>query len=129
MPAINVTVKATFSIAFGVPDFIMPAGLTTIEESAFEGITGMSAVDAGNCTSIGRDAFLGCTGLTRIRLAGDCVIDPDAFEGNQQIYIFAPAGGSTETFCKGYDNLIFVEEPLLEEPLLEEPVQEEPLPE
>ena len=111
MPAGDVTVTAVWeNIRFGNPDFTMPAALTTIEESAFEGNTNISIVDAHNCTTIGKDAFKGCTNLTQIRLARNCAIDPAAFEPDQVICVFAPAGGDTETFCNGDNNLIFIEE-------------------
>ena len=95
---------------FGTPDFVMPAALTTIEESAFEGMTNMTAVDAHNCTAIDKDAFKDCARLSQIRLAKDCSIDPGAFDTDHSIYVFAPAGDSTEEFCKGDNNLVFVPE-------------------
>jgi len=112
MPAGDVTVTATFTLAppaFGTPDFTMPSALSMIEESAFEGITNMTVVDASNCTTIGKWAFKGCTGLNQIKLLADCSIDPDAFDGCGTVFVYAPAGGSTEVFCAGKSNLIFVE--------------------
>ena len=87
------------------------AQLTTIEDSAFEGITGMTVVDASHCTKIGKDAFKGCSGLTQIRLPKDCAIHDDAFAGLDRVYVFAPKGGSTEEYCNdpSHDNLVFVE--------------------
>ncbi len=94
---------------FGDPDFTMPSALTTIEESAFEGNPMMTIVDASNCTAIGINAFKGCTNLTQIRLPADCQIDPTAFSGCGTVYVFAPAGDSTETFCNQETNdCIFV---------------------
>jgi len=90
--------------------FILPTDLTRIEESSFENVSEMTAVDARSCSFIGPNTFKGCTNLTQIRLAGNCTIDPAAFEPDQVIYVFAPAGDSTEEFCDGYDNLIFVQE-------------------
>ena len=69
------------------PDFTMPAQLTEIGESAFEGLSEMKVVDAHSCATIGKDAFKG-TGLARIRLGIDCDIDAEAF-GNRKIYVFA----------------------------------------
>ena len=93
---------------FGEPDFILPEQLKVLDESAFEGVTSLTIVDAHNCTSIGKDAFKG-TGLKQIRLPKDCEIDPEAF-GEQRICVFAPAGGTTEAFCADYDNLVFIAE-------------------
>jgi hypothetical protein len=117
MPAGNVTAAATFvpeqsePPAFGTPTFTMPAALTTIEESAFEGMTNMTVVDAHSVTSVGKDAFRGCTGLTQIRLAKDCDIDPYAFTGCGTVYVYAPAGGTTQAYCTQETNpCVFVEE-------------------
>ena len=103
----------TFSIstpAFGNPDFTLPSDLTTIEESAFEGDTSITAVDAHNCTSIGAEAFKGCTGLTQIRVHQNCQINASAFTGCGTVYVFAPAGGAAETSCADIDNCVFVAE-------------------
>ena len=94
--------------AFGTPDFVLPAQLDVLDESAFEGVPSLKVVDAHSCTSIGRDVFKG-TGLEQIRLPKDCEIDPEAF-GEQRICVFAPAGGSTQAFCADHDNLVFIEE-------------------
>ena len=109
MPNHPVNITAIFKAVFGIPDFTLPAGLTTIGENAFEGITSMTVVDAGSCTSIGANAFKGCTGLKQIRLPGTCSIHEDAFDGLERVCVFAPEGGSTEAFCNDpdHDNLIF----------------------
>ena len=86
-------------LAYGETSFILPSGITTIQANAFEGDMRITVVDAGNCTAIGSNAFKDCTGLTRIRLPKDCDIAPDAFEGCGIVYVFAPAGGSTEEYC------------------------------
>lgn len=105
MPDHNVTVTAVFERAFGTPDFTLPEGLTTIEESAFEGVAGMTIVDASNCSSIGKDAFKDCTNLMQIRLPKDCEIDPAAFD--HPVYVFAPDLGTTKQCCDEQENLIF----------------------
>jgi hypothetical protein len=94
---------------FGDPDFVMPEGLATIEDSAFEGVTSMKAVDARTCTAIGKDAFKG-TGLTRIKLPQECDINDAAFDQDGSIYVYAPSGGKTEAYCAGHDNLVFIAE-------------------
>ena len=93
---------------FGTANFTLPADLTAIEESAFEGLTAMTVVDAGSVTSIGANAFKDCTALTWIRLSGNCTIDATAFDGCGTVYIFAPAGGDTEASCEGIANCVFV---------------------
>ena len=96
-------VIVTILPAYGTPDFILPAALMTIGESAFEGLTNMTVVDAHNCTSIDAYAFRG-TGLTQIMLPADCAIDDHAFDGCGTVYVYAPGGGSTEAFCTGETN-------------------------
>lgn len=97
--------------AFGTPDFTLPAALKTIEESAFEGMPLLHVVDAGGVTAIGKWAFKD-SGLQQIRLPKDCAIDADAFAGCGTVYVFAPAGGTTEAFCAGHDGVTFVDVPL-----------------
>ena len=112
MPDTDLTVTAVFKPKFGTPDFVMPADLTMIEISAFEGNTKMTVVDARHCTTIGKDAFNGCTGLKQIRLPQNCTIHADAFTGCGTVFVFAPADGTTQTFCDDPNrtNLIFVPE-------------------
>jgi len=92
---------------FGYPDFIMPEGLTAIEAGAFEGVTSMAVVDAHACAFIGQDAFKG-TGLKQIRLPKDCAIDSAAFDEEGVVYVFAPAGGTTQSHCAERANLVFI---------------------
>ena len=104
------------ALSFGEADFKLPSSLTTIEESAFEGMTAMAVVDARNVSSIAANAFKGCTGLTQIRLSAHCTIDPSTFTGCGTIYVFAPGGDSTETFCQNQSTgFVFVDEPLTEQ--------------
>lgn len=93
---------------YDTPNFTMPSRLTTIEENAFEGITALSVVDAQTCTSIRKWAFKD-SGVTQIKLPMDCDIDEDAFSGCGTVYVYAPVGGMTQTFCDQASNLIFVE--------------------
>ena len=96
--------------AFTDADFILPAELTRIEAGAFEGDTQITAVDAHNCTFVGAEAFGSCSGLRQIRLDGECRIDGSAFDGCGTLYIYAPAGGSTEDYCRDNGDLIFIGE-------------------
>ena len=101
---------ADFTIAkptFGTPDFTLPASTRTIGDNAFEGAA-MTIVDARSCTAIGAEAFKGCTALKQIRLTENCAIDDSAFEGCVTVYVFAYSGGTTETWCQGKANIVFV---------------------
>lgn len=109
MPEVNVTVIATFKLAFGTPDFTLPANLQTIEANAFEGAK-MTIVDAHTCTEIGAEAFKSCTALRQIKLPKDCTIAADAFAGCGTVYVFAPAGGTTESWCRNRTGIVFVAE-------------------
>ena len=93
------TCTVTVLYAFGTPDFILPADTLIIENNAFEG-DAMTVVDASGCTAIGAEAFKDCTGLTQIRLPKDCDIGTGAFSGCGKIQVYAPAGGTTETWCE-----------------------------
>lgn len=110
-PYLYATFRKLPAPAFGTPDFTMPAALKTIEESAFEGMPLLHVVDAGSVTAIGKGAFKD-SGLQQIRLPKDCAIDADAFAGCGTVYVFAPAGGTTEAFCAGHDGVTFVDVPL-----------------
>lgn len=111
MPAHNLTVKAVWAPVFGPATFTLPAAIKTIEESAFEGNPVMRVVYVPDtCTAIGANAFKDCTGLTQIRLPKNCTIDGTAFSGcTSLIAIYAPAGGTTETWANG-NGIAFVVE-------------------
>ncbi len=80
--------------------FILPDSTTTIEANAFAGDTSITTVDAHNCTTIGAGAFKDCTGLRQIQLPQNCQIDDTAFEGCNNVYLLAPANGSTQEYCQ-----------------------------
>ena len=88
---------------FGPATFTLPAAIRTIEEGAFEGNPAMSVVYVPDtCTRIDANVFKDCTGLKQIRLPKDCAIDDSAFTGcTGLIAIYAPAGGTTETWANG----------------------------
>ena len=110
MPEADVSVSLSFRL-FGPASFTIPSACTSIEKSTFEETTALTVVDASHVTAIGPDAFSGCTGLTQIRLPADCAIDASAFTSCGTVYVFAAAGGTTESGCEGIANCIFVEEP------------------
>ena len=50
-------------------DVVIPDGVTSIEDYAFDGYTGLTSITISNgVTSIGNCAFRGCTGLTSITI-------------------------------------------------------------
>ncbi|GHU77030.1 hypothetical protein FACS189461_5210 [Spirochaetia bacterium] len=63
--------------------YAIPASVTSIGDSAFEGCTGLTSVSIpAGVTSIGNRAFEGCTGLTSVSIpAGVTSIGNRAFEG------------------------------------------------
>jgi hypothetical protein len=95
---------------FASPDFILPKNMKAIGENMFENNTALTTVDAANCQTVGAEAFKDCTGLEQVRLPKDCQISDSAFDGCGTVFIFAPAGGSTELFCSGHDNCLFIAE-------------------
>ena len=101
MPGEDMTIKALYEAQpFGEADFILPAFLTEIEEEAFEGAAMTSVYVPDTCTVIGANAFKDCTQLEKIRLPQDCEIDDTIFNGCKDPAVYAPAGGSTEKWCK-----------------------------
>ena len=109
----DVTVTAVWQYQiFGTPDFVIPAGTITIEESAVEGIAATVAEIPANCTSIGDHAFKDCVFLTQIRIPSDCELGTDVFDGCTKVYVFGTAGSPAEAYCEapGHSNCVFIEE-------------------
>ncbi len=105
-------ISASYAPAFGTPDFILPAGLTEVEEGAFEGIAASVVEVPEDCVSIGAGAFRNCPNLTQIRIPADCSIGTDAFDGCTLVYIYSAPGSGAETYCDDptHDNCVFVAE-------------------
>jgi len=110
MPDSPVTVTATFLPVYGTPDFTLPTALQTNEANAFEGANMTIVYVPDTCTAIGAEAFKSCTALRQIRLPKDCAIDSTAFTGCGTVYVFAPAGGTTEGWCQNRSGIVFVAE-------------------
>lgn len=104
------TVVFRFEPAFGTPDFTLPAGIQRVEAGAFEGDSGITAIDAGHCAFIGDGAFRNCAGLQKILLPEYCSVSPSAFDGCGTVFVFAPAGGETETTCAAIENCVLIPE-------------------
>ena len=99
-----------FDPAFGTPTFTLPAGTVSVEAGAFEGDSGITAVDAGQCTFIGAGAFRNCAGLRKILLPENCSVSPSAFDGCGTVFVFAPDGSATEATCAVIENCILISE-------------------
>ena len=109
MPDQPITVNFVLVPVFNEADFVLPADLEIIAANAFEGDTSISAVDAGGCIFIGAKAFKDCMNLSRIRLPQNCRIAPSAFSGCDTVYVYAPAGGVTESSCRSGGPCVFVD--------------------
>ena len=94
---------------FGTPDFVLPANLVSVEANAFEGADMTTVYIPDTCTSLGAEAFKSCGKLTQIRLPKDCAIGDGAFDGCTGLTVFAPAGGTTQSWC-GQENIPFTAE-------------------
>ena len=80
----------------------LPAGLTEIEESAFEGTVFAAVTIPADCMSVGSFAFADCRNLHAVYLeTGTAEIAPDAFP-DQDIVFYAPAGSAAYGQLAGY---------------------------
>ena len=97
--------------AFGEANFTLPAGIKSIEESAFEGLP-MTVVEIpSGCESIGKWAFKDCTGLKQIRIPlSVTAIDETAFDGCANVLVYGTSPSAAETFCKDNASCTFVTE-------------------
>jgi len=95
---------------FKFPKMVLPASTSTIEEEAFEGDEKLTSVDAHSCTLLKDGAFKNCTSLLQIRLPQNCVFEGNPFAGCGEVFVYAPAGGSTEAGCNEIENLNFIAE-------------------
>ena len=75
--------KETNTLIQGCKKTKIPAGVTSIGDSVFEGCSGLTSIEIpAEVTSIGDSAFSGCSGLTRIEIpAGVTEIGYAAFSG------------------------------------------------
>ena len=110
MPDQSVTLPVSFRRLMINADFTLPASIQTIEDNAFEGGNMTAVYIPDTCTTIGAEAFKNCTSLTQIRLPQNCQISSTAFDGCDTIYVFAPAGGDTQSWCEGRTGIVFIPE-------------------
>jgi len=106
----DITLTAQWQEAppFGIPDFTLPAGVTAVEDSAFEGAAMTVVTIPAGCASIGDYAFKGCQNLTQIRIPAGCALGTDVFSGCGTVYVFAPADSAAEAYCQSHGNCVFV---------------------
>ncbi len=100
-PDSNVTLYAIWKAP--TPDFILPSGLKTIEQEAFEGAAFTYAVISNQVSTIGSRAFADCTRLSHIYIPESTVsIATDAFFGVNNLIIHGVDGSYAEFFATKY---------------------------
>ena len=98
--------KLTWIPSGTVPDFILPANLTSIEEEAFAECAFTYAKLSDNTVSIAQRAFADCPNLIYIYIPeATTSIDPNAFGDLSTLTIFGKTGSTAETFAQthGFD--------------------------
>ena len=110
----NVVTSANFRILngdteLGEPDLTLPAALTRIDVSAFEGIAATTVYVPDTCVSIGAYAFRN-SAVRKIRIPAGCTMASTAFDGCEDVRIFGTIGSPAEAFCKAHDNCSFIPE-------------------
>ena len=85
------------------PDFVLPELLTTIEDSAFEGIAAENIEVTANVAAIGARAFADCASLTAITIPATVVkIDNTAFDGCAGVTVYGAEGSEAERVAALY---------------------------
>ena len=97
-----VSPKPSFAdVSFGTADFTLPAGLLTIEEEAFAGISAQRVEVSWNVGAIGPRAFAGCPNLLAISIPDTVTsIDDSALAGCGSVTVFGPAGSEAQRFAE-----------------------------
>ena len=91
------------SVAFGTPDFVLPANLTAIQAEAFSHTDATVVKLPEGVISIGENAFAYCTKLKQIYIPKSTTsIHPTAFTGVTGLTIFGKAGSAAEQFASDY---------------------------
>lgn len=86
-----------------VPDLVLPAGLTEIEEEAFVGGAFRFVQLSERTETIGSRAFADCPKLAFIHIpAAVRSIDPSAFGDSTQLTVYGKAGSTAESFAKAH---------------------------
>ena len=102
MPAEDMTIKASWTAkAPPEADFILPAALVTIEESAFEGIDAACVQITGNVSTIGPRAFADCMRLNALVVPASVQhIDDTALEGSANAVVYGASGSEAQRFAE-----------------------------
>ncbi|MBQ8162282.1 MAG: leucine-rich repeat domain-containing protein, partial [Clostridia bacterium] len=89
-----------FSVS-GNAVLVLPKGLSTIEEEAFEGIAAEQVQIPQGVTRIESRAFAACPNLREVKVpASVTYIADDAFEGD--LYLVGPSGSYVESFAESH---------------------------
>ena len=81
--------KYTFAVCVGMSDFgniLNSDEITSVENDAFSGCTGLKKIYLPNCTSIGDGAFRQCYNLQEIVVAEDCTFGTNCFQNCYSLY-------------------------------------------
>lgn len=90
------------TIVMDPPDLILPEGLTSIEEEAFEGGTFEVVKIPSSVTSIEARAFAHCANLRQIEIPAAAQIADTAFDGVTGLTIFGTAGSPAAAFAAAH---------------------------
>lgn len=94
---------------FGHADLILPADLTTLEESAFEGIDAAIVIVPEGVKAIGSRAFASCPNLKHVRVPDSVAsLASDAFAGCGTVYLYGPKGGAAQDYSKDHGGAEFI---------------------
>ena len=100
METIGLTSGETNAFSAG-ENFILPAALVTIEESAFEGIPASYIEITENVKSIGARAFADCKNLTGLVIPATVEsIDDTALDGSVNATIYGEIGSEAQRFAE-----------------------------
>jgi hypothetical protein len=100
-----------FGLCTGLTSVTISSGVTGIGAGMFFGCSDLTSVAIpSSVASIGSAAFESCSGLTSVTfVSANCTFaDKSVFESdNSSLTIYAPAGGTVQTYCATIPNLIF----------------------
>ena len=102
--------KLVVAPGFGTPDYVLPAGLTTVEAEAFEGIPAMVVDIPVRCAALGDRAFRNCPNLFQIRIPAGCALGKDVFDGYPLVYVYGAPNSPAQAYCFSHGNCVFIME-------------------
>ncbi len=107
--AINNNITYVLVEEYREPDFILPDNISSIEDSAFEGIAAIVVFIPDTCTNIGDHAFYNSK-IEQIRIPAGCSVEDSAFDGCTDLIIWGTPGSSAEVYCTNHPNCTFLVE-------------------